>query len=311
MTFAPDTSFAVADTHCHLEMLDNPQWAIIRAALHNVGFLACVIDSTDDGVEGLQIVEDAYKLAEELLPEVVERIKLEGKQALDQVVIKQGDTPDFCLDLNSVVKEPKLPELKYIIGTHPHHAKFWDSKQEKNLREMLKHPRACCVGEIGLDYHYDLSPRQDQVRVFKEQLKIADELDFPVSLHLREAHCEALKIFDEIGFCCAGTLLHCFNLGPDDLKPWLKADCYIALGGPLTFKKSEDTREAVKLIPQDRMLTETDAPFMTPEPLRGDTCFPDHVIFNAQVLCECCSNLESKQKFYSQIYDNAIKFFGV
>lgn len=305
---APDTSFAVADTHCHLEMFENPEWTIIRAAFHNVSFLACVLDSTDDGIEGLNKVEDAYAKAEALLPQVLERVSCEGKQAQERVTIKAAEEePEFCLDKDAICENAQLPKLRYIIGTHPHHAKHFDGAQEKNLYDMLKHKRACCVGEIGLDYHYDLSPRDAQREVFKTQLQIAKELKLPVSLHLREAHSDALEILDEIGFDEYGTLLHCFNLGPEDLKPWLEAGCYIALGGPLTFKNSESTREAAKLIPKDKLLTETDAPFMTPEPLRGDACFPDHVIFNAQMLYDVCGNGESRQTFYSQIYQNALE----
>ena len=198
----PDMSFPVADTHCHFEMFEDPAWNFVRCAAHNVKFIACVLDSTDDGVEGMQKVEAAYEEAKSLLP-----------------------------------AGTNLPQLKYIVGTHPHHAKKWDDAQEKNLREMLKNPKVSCVGEIGLDYHYDFSPKKDQIDVFKQQLKIANEVGLPVSLHLREAHDDALKIFEEVGFCKHGTLLHCFNLGPEDLKPWVEAGCYIAIGGPVTFKK--------------------------------------------------------------------------
>lgn len=274
--------------------------------MHNVSFIACVIDSTDDGFEGMKIVEEAYAKAEQMLPDVLEQIKNEGRQASDDVVIKAAEQkPEFCLDLDAICEEPKLPRLRYIVGTHPHHAKYWDAKQEKTLLEMAKNEKTSCIGEIGLDYHYDLSPRKDQIEVFKAQLKIAEDLGLPVSLHLREAHDDALKCFDEIGFSSCGTLLHCFNLGPKDLTPWLDADCYIALGGPVTFKKSDETREAVKMIPKNRLLTETDAPFMTPEPLRGDTCFPDHVIYNAKMLYDILGD-NNRQDFYSQIYQNAL-----
>lgn len=278
LTLAPSTEFPVADTHCHIEMFDNPEWCFIRAALHNVSYLACVIDSTDDGQEGFDIVEASYEKASKMLPKIIDKIQNESKPINDIVTIKAGEDVELCLDKNSIYLDAKMPELRYIVGTHPHHAKHLDTNQENNLKKYLKNPRACCVGEIGLDYHYDLSPREDQIAVFKRQLEIAEELGFPVSLHLREAHSDALKVFEEIGFCSKGTLLHCFNLGPEELKPWVEAGCFIALGGPLTFKGSDNTRKAVSLIPEDKLLTETDAPFMTPEPLRGDTCFPDHVI---------------------------------
>ena len=310
LTFAPSTYFCVADTHCHIEMFDKPEWTFVRAAFHNIGFLACVIDSLNDGPDGISKVDDAYKKAQELIPNILKQLDFSNSAANEPIIIKLGDSPELCLDRNSICKNPKLPDYRYIIGTHPHYAKDFDVSQEQKLIEMLKNPKACCVGEIGLDYHYDFSPRKDQVNAFKRQLQIADELGFPVALHLREAHKEALEIFDELGFSKHGTLLHCFNLGENDLKPWVDAGCYIAIGGPVTFKKSDYIRDAIHLIPNNKLLTETDAPFMTPEPLRGDDCFPDHVIFTADVLADVTGNSQNKQMFYNSMYENAQKLLN-
>lgn len=305
LCFAPESKLPVADTHCHVEMFDRPWWVFIRAALHNVSFMCCVVDSTDDGVEGFKIVEQAYDEAKTKLPAIIEQIKSSQISVNEPITIKLEDDPELCLDKSSLCENPKMPQLRYIVGTHPHYAKNFDAVQETNLRNMLKNPKVAAVGEIGLDFHYDFSPRDVQVDVFKRQLKIADELGFPVALHLREGHDMALEIFKELGFSKHGTLLHCFNLGPKELKPWVDAGCYIALGGPLTFKKSEETREAACMIPKDKLLTETDAPFMTPEPVRGDVCFSDHVIFTADLLAKILGQENSKEKFYEQLMNNA------
>ena len=175
---------------------------------------------------------------------------------------------------------------------------------------MLKNPKVACVGEVGLDYHYDLSPRDTQLKVFEEQLKIAKELGLPVALHIREAHEDALKVIEKVGWNPKGTLLHCCTVGPEDVKPWVEAGCYVAFGGAVTFKKLEEVREAAKLIPADKLLTETDAPFMTPEPMRGMECYPDHVIFTAQKLYEIAGAGTDKKDFYAQMYQNALDFFG-
>lgn len=310
LTFAPDVSLPVCDTHCHIEMFDKPEWTFIRAALHNVDFLACVVDSVEDGKDGLKTVEQAYEKATEMLSSVLDQVSKEGSQAADFITISQEDTPMLCLNKDSVKLDAKIPDYKFIIGVHPHNAKDWDNNQKNKLIEMLKYDRATCIGEIGLDFHYDLSPRDKQIEVFKEQLIIAKDLNLPVSLHIREAHDVALGILNEIGFNPAGTLLHCFNLGPQDLKPWVDAGCYIAIGGPVTFKKSDELREAVSFIPKDKLLTETDAPFMTPEPLRGDVCFPDHVIWTAKTLCEITDNFTNKQEFYNQLHNNALALLG-
>ena len=172
---------------------------------------------------------------------------------------------------------------------------------------MLKDPRVAALGEIGLDYHYDFSPRDDQREAFRRQLRLAKEAGLPVALHLREAHDEALAIMREEGFPEAGTLLHCFNLDWATLEPWVEAGCYVAFGGALTFKNADDTREAAARVPADRLLTETDAPYMTPEPMRGMTCLPDHVLFTAERLAEACGRAPGTQReeFLARLMDNA------
>ena len=105
-----------------------------------------------------------------------------------------------------------MPRVRIAVGCHPHNAKYYDDGLEADLRRMLKDPRVAALGEIGLDYHYDFSPRDDQREAFRRQLRLAKEAGLPVALHLREAHDEALAIMREEGFPEAGTLLHCFNL---------------------------------------------------------------------------------------------------
>jgi TatD DNase family protein len=138
-----------------------------------------------------------------------------------------------------------------------------------------------------LDYHYDFSPRDQQREIFARQLQLANEAGLPVSLHVREAHDEALAILQRVGCPEAGVLLHCFNRDSATLRPFLELGCYVALGGPLTFKKSFDTRAAVTEVPLDRILTETDAPYMAPEPLRGTVCMPDQTLYTLRKLLDC------------------------
>ncbi len=195
------------------------------------------------------------------------------------------------------------------VGCHPHNAKHYDDALEQKLRDALADPQVSAVGEIGLDYHYDLSPREDQQEAFRRQLRVAKEAGLPVILHVREAHDDAFRILTEEGFPEAGTLLHCFNLGPDEVKRWVDAGCYIAFGGPITFKNADEVREAAKLVPEDRILTETDAPYMTPEPLRGNVCGPEHVIYTAAKLAEVrgLGTMQSYERgtFLGKTLDNA------
>ncbi len=174
------------------------------------------------------------------------------------------------------------------------------------MRQRLADPRVCAVGEIGLDFHYDLSPREMQKQVFRKQLRLAKEAGLPVILHLREAHDEALELMGEEGFPETGTLLHCFNLDWKTLEPWINQGCYVAFGGPVTFKNADEVREAAARVPLNRLLTETDAPYMTPEPMRGMTCGPEHVIFTASRLAEVrqCSPGAEREAFLKQLMEN-------
>ena len=196
------------------------------------------------------------------------------------------------------------------MGCHPHNAQHYDDALEAVLRERLHDARVSALGEVGLDYHYDLSPREAQREAFRRQIRLAKEAGLPVVLHMREAHDDGFALLSEEGFPEAGTLLHCFNLDAAELARWVDAGCFIAFGGPFTFKKAEEVREAAKLVPADRLLTETDAPYMTPEPLRGTTCGPEHVAFTAAKLADVRGfedlRTPARGEFLRQTYLNAL-----
>ncbi len=196
------------------------------------------------------------------------------------------------------------------MGCHPHNAQHYDDALEAVLRERLHDARVSALGEVGLDYHYDLSPREAQREAFRRQIRLAKEAGLPVVLHMREAHDDGFALLSEEGFPEAGTLLHCFNLDAAELARWVDAGCFIAFGGPLTFKKAEEVREAAKLVPADRLLTETDAPYMTPEPLRGTACGPEHVAFTAAKLADVRGfedlRTPARGEFLRQTYLNAL-----
>ena len=197
--------------------------------------------------------------------------------------------------------------MRIAAGLHPHNAKHWGPEIEERLRALLHDKRTSCLGEIGLDYHYDLSPRDVQREIFRAQIRLAKEAGLPIALHMREAHDDGFAILEEEGFPEAGTLLHCFNLDAAEVARWVEAGCYIAFGGPLTFKRADEVREAAKLVPADRLLTETDSPYMTPEPLRGTDCGPAHTIYTADVLCEVrgATTPEARAALLAQLYENA------
>ena len=251
----------IADAHCHLGMLSAPALALARCAVNGVRFLECITDPAETA-EG-----------ELAAPAVYEQLDAWCEQAQD-LLEAWGEG------------ERRLPRVRLACGVHPHNAKHYAGALG-TLTELLKDQRTSCLGEIGLDYHYDLSPREVQRDVFAQQLQLAHEAELPVELHIREAHEDALAILREVGCPAAGTVLHCFNLDAEALAPFLELDCYISLGGPLTFKKEWPTRLAALNVPIDRLLTETDAPFMAPEPLRGTVCQPDQTLYTARTLLDC------------------------
>ena len=118
---------------------------------------------------------------------------------------------------------------------------------------------------------------------------------------------DALRILHQEGFPEAGTIVHCCTLAADELRPFVEADCYIAYGGAFTFKKNEAVRHAMEIVPLNRLLTETDSPYMAPEPMRGTTCTPAHVIFNAHALAAWRAEAlgESEMQVYQALWDNA------
>lgn len=200
-----------------------------------------------------------------------------------------------------------MPRVRFAVGCHPHNAKFYDDDLERALLDRLADPRVSAVGEIGLDYHYDFSPREDQREAFRRQIRVAKQAGLPVVLHIREAHDEAFAILQEEGFPEVGTLLHCFNLDWAELARWVEAGCHVAFGGPVTFKHADEVRDAASRVPEELLLTETDAPYMTPEPLRGATCGPEHVVFTAEKLCEVRGLTfgEERETFLRRLLANA------
>jgi TatD DNase family protein len=217
------------------------------------------------------------------------------------------DTKHVYQQYNLGSFEQDCPTLRVAIGCHPHNAKNYTVALENKLEEALHNPRVCAIGEVGLDYHYNLSPVKDQQEAFRKQIRLAHKTGLPLILHMREAHEDGFNILCEEGFPEAGVLLHCFNLSPEVLEPWAEKGCYIAFGGPLTFKSMPEVACSAKVVSSDKLLTETDSPYMTPEPLRGIECGPDYTIFTAAKLLEVrnCTTEDSAKMLLDQLFNNA------
>ena len=174
------------------------------------------------------------------------------------------------------------------VGVHPHVASAWDDGRAALLRGYLAHPKAVCLGEIGLDYHYDLSPRDRQLEAFEAQLDIALEMNKPVALHIREAHGEATEILrarfqsGKLPRC----LLHCYSGSWESAKIYLDLGLYISLTGAVTFKNAPKLAEVAEKTPLDRLLVETDCPYMAPVPLRGRRNEPAFIVHTVEKIAQ-------------------------
>jgi TatD DNase family protein len=274
----------IADTHAHLDMLDDPAGALANAARAGVRFIATVADPS----------EDALRTYAEL-PTWLE-------SAADALAAHA-----VAAETVGCVLEPPL--VRVILGVHPHNAKDFSAAVESSLFDLAGDPITSAIGEIGLDYHYDYSPRDVQRAVFERQLQIAHDLGLPAVVHLREAHDDGERILRRVGLPSAGCVLHCFNLGPKQLDRFLKMGCHVSFAGPVTFKKAEEVREAARLVPADRILTETDCPFMAPEPFRGRTNEPAFTVFTAARVAEARG--EEPALFAAAAYANALRVFDL
>jgi TatD DNase family protein len=191
------------------------------------------------------------------------------------------------------------------VGVHPHNAKDLNAQVEVELRRLASHALTSAIGEIGLDYHYDHSPREVQRQVFRQQLTMARELNLVAVVHLREAHDDGEAIMRDVGLPEAGCVLHCYNLGPELLGRFLELGCTVSFAGPVTFKKADEVRAAAAEVPLERILTETDCPFMAPELFRGRTNEPALVAFTAARIADCRG--ESPESFAQASFANAVR----
>jgi TatD DNase family protein len=278
----PRLGAATADTHAHLDMIADRAGALARAARAGVTLVCTVVDLTEE-------------------PEIT----LDGLAGwLEAAAAELAGEPGGPL---------AVPEVRLIVGVHPHNASHYDAAMHEALRAAARAPHTAPVaglGELGLDFHYDHSPRDAQRDAFRRQLALAHELALPVTVHLRAAHDEGLAILTECGVPAAGCIIHCFTEGPDTAERFLALSdaVVISIAGPVTFARSQQIRDALQVIPLDRMLLETDSPFLAPAPYRGEPNEPAFTVLNAARVAEALG-LDTAT-VASRCMDNARRVFA-
>ena len=194
------------------------------------------------------------------------------------------------VDRMMVIDAPEFAEqhecMYATIGVHPHEASKATEETLARVREMTQHPKVLAVGEIGLDYHYDFSPRDVQMDVFRRQLEIAHETGLPIVIHTREAWEDTLATIGQAGNLPHGGIMHCFTGDAAQARQAVEMGFHLAFGGVLTFPKAESVREAARVTPEDRLLIETDCPYLAPVPYRGKRNEPAFVLEVARRLAE-------------------------
>ena len=214
----------------------------------------------------------------------------------------------------------ELPWCYAAVGMHPHDSKDMTEEGLEELRLMAADPKVVAIGEIGLDFHYDLSPRDTQRYWFRRQIRLANELGMPIVIHSREADREVMDILIEEGafseerkkFFTDGTPhvdIHCYSGSAEFSKEYLKLGAVLGVDGPLTYKNNRKTVEVVETVPLESLLIETDAPYLTPVPFRGKPNKSPYVEYVARKVAEI------KGISYEEVAEitmkNAKKFFGI
>ena len=201
----------------------------------------------------------------------------------------------------------KYDHVWFAAGFHPHEAEHWNAEAEARIRELLAHPKCVAVGEIGLDYHYDFSPREMQRQVLERQLTIAAELGKPVILHDREAHGDMYSILRR--YAPLTGVMHCFSGSVELMEESVRYGLHIGLGGAVTFKNARQPLEVAAATPIDRLLLETDCPYMSPVPHRGERCLSPMIALTADRIAEVrgCDADEIRRA----AAENASALFGI
>lgn len=212
--------------------------------------------------------------------EVIERAFSEGVRHM-VVVGFDRETIPLAIEIAE-----QYETIYAAVGWHPVDAIDCTDEDLQWIEELSAHPKVVAIGEMGLDYHWDKSPVDVQKEVFRKQIHLAKKVKLPIIIHNREATADIIEILQEENAAEVGGIMHCYNDSTDYIQTCLDMNFYISLGGPVTFKNATMPKEVAVQVPLDRLLVETDAPFLTPHPYRGKRNEPAYVKLVAEKIAE-------------------------
>lgn len=233
--------------------------------------------------------------------EVIARARENGVETIVNIGFNAETIPS-CLELAE-----RYDFIYAVVGWHPQDAKDMTDEHLEWIEELSRHPKVVGLGEMGLDYYWDTSPRDVQAEVFRKQIRLARKLEMPIVIHNRDAHQDVITILKEEKAAEVGGIMHCFSGSWETAKLALDMNFYISFGGPLTFKNAKQPKEVAAKVPLDRLLIETDCPYLTPHPFRGKRNESGYVRY----VCEEMANIRglSYEEMAKITADNARRLF--
>ncbi len=232
---------------------------------------------------------------------VIENLKKEG------VSLAVNVGADLTSSKNSIALAEQYDFIYAAVGVHPNEVGEMQDEDLETLADMAKHEKVVAVGEIGLDYHYDEPGRDVQKLWFEKQLRMAQALNMPFIVHDRDAHQDTLELLKKVGYY--NGVMHCFSGSCEMAKILLDLGFYISIAGQVTFKNAPKVKEVAKMVPADRLFIETDSPYLTPEPHRGERNNSANVKFTCAKIAELKGI--SAEKLAKVTLENGKKFYGI
>ena len=255
----------------------------------------------------MNLVDTHCHLADPKLLGDLEAILARAREAGVCAMVAVGAIGSIETDRESVVVAERNDDVYAAVGVHPHDAKDCDDERIAQLRDLADSRRVVAIGETGLDFHYMHSPVEAQETALRRQLELAAEVNRPIVIHCRDAEARLVAIVREVGMPPRGGVIHCFTGDVAAAREFLAIGFHISFSGILTFKSAATVREAAAVVPDDRLLAETDAPYLAPEPYRGKRNEPAFVARTFEVLARV-RNCD-QDAMAAQIAANAARVF--